>query len=64
MCIRDRLIDMRYAFLRGVQLFAMIIIISGFVMGIRLRNMDIELSSLVIGAGIFYVANLFLDKSN
>ena len=58
------LINMRYAFLRGVQLFAMIIIISGFVMGIRLRNMDIELSSLVIGAGIFYVANLFLDKSN
>jgi hypothetical protein len=55
---------MRYAFLKGVQLLAMIIIISGFVMGIRLRNMDIELSSLVIGAGIFYVANLFPDKSN
>ena len=58
------LINMRYAFLRGIQLFAMIIIISGFVMGIRLRNMDIELSSLVIGAGIFYMANLFLNKSN
>ena len=58
------LINMRYAFLRGIQLFAMIIIISGFVIGIRLRNMDIELSSLVIGAVIFYMANLFLDKSN
>ena len=58
------LIDMRYAFLRGVQLFAMIVIISGFVIGIRLRNMDIELSSLVIGAGIFYMANLFLNKSS
>lgn len=55
---------MRYAFLRGVQLFAMIVIISGFVIGIRLRNMDIELSSLVIGAGIFYMANLFLNKSS
>ena len=58
------LINMRYAFLRGIQLFAMIIIISGFVLGIRLRNMDIELSSLVIGSGIFYMANLFLNKSN
>ena len=55
---------MGYAFLRGIQLFAMIIIISGFVLGIRLRNMDIELSSLVIGAGIFYVANLFLNKAD
>jgi len=55
---------MRHAFLRGIQLFAMIIIISGFVIGIRLRNMDIELSSLVIGAVIFYMANLFIDKSN
>jgi uncharacterized membrane protein YhfC len=55
---------MRYAFLRGIQLFAMIIIISGFVMGIRLRNMDIELSSLVIGAVIFYMANLLIEKSN
>ena len=55
---------MKYAFLRGIQLFAMIIIISGFVLGIRLRNMDIELSSLAIGAGIFYVANLFLNKTN
>ena len=58
------LINLRYAFLRGIQLFAMIIIISGFVIGIRLRNMDIELSSLVIGAVIFYMANLFFDKSN
>ena len=62
--VLNLLINMRYAFLRGVQLFAMIIIISGFVIGIRLRNMDIELSSLVIGAIIFYMANLFLDKSN
>ena len=62
--VLNLLINMRYAFLRGIQLFAMIIIISGFVIGIRLRNMDIELSSLVIGAIIFYMANLFLDKSN
>ena len=62
--VLNLLINMRYAFLRGIQLFAMIIIISGFVIGIRLRNMDIELSSLVIGAVIFYMANLFLDKSN
>ena len=62
--VLNLLINMRYAFLRGIQLFAMIIIISGFVIGIRLRNMDIELSSLVIGAVIFYMANLFFDKSN
>ena len=62
--VLNLLINMRYAFLRGIQLFAMIIIISGFVIGIRLRNMDIELSSLVIGAVIFYMANHFLDKSN
>ena len=62
--VLNLLINMRYAFLRGIQLFAMIIIISGFVMGIRLRNMDIELSSLVIGAVIFYMANLLIEKSN
>ena len=62
--VLNLLINMRYAFLRGIQLFAMIIIISGFVIGIRLRNMDIELSSLVIGAIIFYMANLLIEKSN
>ena len=55
---------MRYAFLRGLQVFAMVVIISGLTTGIRMRNMGIELSALVIGAGIFFVANLFLDKSN
>ena len=55
---------MRYAFLRGLQVFGMIVIISGLTTGIRMRNMGIELSALVIGAGIFFTANLFLDKSN
>ena len=55
---------MRYAFLRGLQVCAMVVIISGLTTGIRMRNMGIELSALVIGAGIFFAANLFLDKSN
>ena len=55
---------MRYAFLRGLQVFGMAVIISGLTIGIRMRNMGIELSALFIGAGIFYAANLFLDKSN
>ncbi len=55
---------MRCAFLRGLQVFGMVVIISGLTTGIRMRNMGIELSALVIGAGIFFAANLFLDKSN
>ncbi len=55
---------MRYAFLRGLQVFRLVVIISGLTTGIRMRNMGIELSALVIGAGIFFTANLFLDKSN
>ena len=55
---------MRYAFLRGLQVFGMVVIISGFVTGIRMRNMSIELSALFIGVVIFFTANLFLDKSN
>ena len=55
---------MRCAFLRGLQVFGMVVIISGLTTGIRMRNMGIELSALAIGAGIFFAANLFLDKSN
>ena len=44
---------MRYAFLRGLQVFGMVVIISGLTTGIRMRNMSIELSALAIGAGIF-----------
>jgi len=55
---------MRYAILRGLQVFGMVVIISGLMTGIRMSNMTIELSALVIGVVIFFTANLFLDKSN
>ncbi len=55
---------MRYAFLRGLQVFGMVVIISGLMTGIRMRNISIELSALVIGVVIFFTANLFLNKSN
>ena len=55
---------MRHAFLRGLQVFGMVVIISGLATGIRTRNMGLELSALAIGAGIFFAANFLLDKSN
>mgnify|MGYP000202900740 FL=1 len=55
---------MRYAFLRGLQVFGMVVIISGLMTGIRIRNMGLELSALVIGAGVFFAAKFLLDKSN
>ena len=55
---------MRYAFLRGLQVFGMVVIISGLATGILTRNMGLELSALAIGVGIFFAANFLLDKSN
>jgi len=55
---------MLYAFLRGLQVFGMVVIISGLATGIRMRNMSLELSALVIGAMIFFAAKFLLDKSN
>jgi hypothetical protein len=42
----------------------MVLIVSGLAIGIRTRNMGLELSALAIGAGIFFAANFLLNKSN
>ena len=45
-------------------MFGMVVIISGFMTGIRMRNMSIELSALVIGVVIFFIANLIKEQSS
>ena len=55
---------MKFALLRSVQLFAMIIILSGLYIGIRDNNVMLELNALIIGTGIFYAANTVIKNSN
>jgi len=40
----------------------MIIILSGLVWGIRNNNVMLELNALIIGSGLFYIANMLLKK--
>lgn len=55
---------MKFALLRSLQLFAMLITLSGLYIGIRDNNVMLELNALIIGAGIFYAANVIIKKSN
>lgn len=55
---------MKFALLRSIQLFAMIIILSGLYIGIRDNNVMLELNALIVGAGIFYAVNIIIKKSN
>jgi len=55
---------MKFALLRSLQFFAMIIILSGLYIGIRDNNVMLELNALIIGAGIFYAANTVIKNSN
>jgi len=55
---------MKYALLRSVQLFAMIITISGLYIGIRDNNVLLELNALIIGSGIFYATNIVIKNIN
>ncbi len=54
---------MKYVFLRSIQVMAMGILISGLIWGIRENNVMLELNALIFGAGLFYIANMFLEKS-
>ncbi|HJL63237.1 MAG: hypothetical protein QF847_02820 [Candidatus Marinimicrobia bacterium] len=54
---------MKFALLRSIQLFAMIIILSGLYIGIRDNNVMLELNALIVGAGIFYAVNSVIKKS-
>ncbi len=40
----------------------MVILLSGLVWGIRNNNVWLELNALIIGSGIFYIANMLLKK--
>ncbi|MDP6339444.1 MAG: hypothetical protein QF842_03840 [Candidatus Marinimicrobia bacterium] len=53
---------MKYVLLRSIQVVAMIILLSGLVWGIRDNNVMLELNALIIGSGIFYIANMLLKK--
>jgi hypothetical protein len=41
----------------------MILILSGFAIGIRDKNVMLEINALIIGSGIFYLANRYLGSS-
>jgi len=47
---------------RSLQLLAMIILFSGLFLGIREKNISLELNALVIGSVIFYGAHILLEK--
>ncbi|MGY8781107.1 MAG: hypothetical protein ACKVJJ_05545 [Fidelibacterota bacterium] len=53
---------MKYILLRSLQVFAMLILLSGLIWGIRENNVMLELNALIIGSGLFYIVNMLLEK--
>ena len=53
---------MKYVLLRSIQVVSMVILLSGLLCGIRENNVMLELNALIIGSGIFYLANMLLKK--
>ena len=53
---------MKYILLRSLQVFAMLILLSGLIWGIRENNVMLELNALIIGSGLFYIVNMLLGK--
>ena len=53
---------MKYILLRSIQVFAMLILLSGLIWGIRENNVMLELNALIIGSGLFYIVNMLLEK--
>jgi len=56
--------NMKLTLFRSLQVFAMLLILSGLYVGIRDHNILIELNALVVGAGIFYAVNMIIKKSD
>jgi hypothetical protein len=54
---------LKYILLRSLQIFSMILILSGLAIGIRDKNVMLELNALIIGSGIFFLANKYLGGS-
>ena len=48
---------MLYVIFRSLQIIALIIVISGLYVGVRDRNLILEVQALSSGAIIFYIAN-------
>ena len=53
---------MLYVIFRSLQIFALIIVISGLYIGIRDRNLILEVQALSSGAILFYIANWAIEK--
>ena len=54
---------MKYVLIRSIQIFSMLIVFTGLIKGIRDSNVSLELNALIIGSGLFYIANLLLKKN-
>ena len=48
---------MKYLLFRSLQVMALLSVISGLYLGIRDRNLMLEVQSLVVGVTIFYIAH-------
>ena len=54
---------MKYVLLRSTQVLSLLIVMSGLIKGISENNVSLELNALIIGTGLFYFANLLLNKN-
>jgi hypothetical protein len=54
---------MKYVLLRSIQAFSMLIVFTGLIKGIQDSNVSLELNALIIGSGLFYIANMLLKKN-
>ena len=54
---------MKYVILRSIQILSLLIVLSGLVKGSGEKNVSLEINALIIGSGLFYLANLLLKKN-
>tara|TARA_Y100000748_G_scaffold240639_1_gene204825 strand:+ start:4646 stop:4810 length:165 start_codon:yes stop_codon:yes gene_type:complete len=54
---------MKYVILRSIQILSLLIVLSGLAKGIGEKNVTLEINALIIGSGLFYLANLLLKKN-
>ena len=54
---------MKYIILRSIQILSMFIVLSGLVKGINDKNVSLENNALIIGSGLFYIANMLMKRN-
>tara|TARA_B100000315_G_scaffold260870_2_gene326633 strand:+ start:4033 stop:4218 length:186 start_codon:yes stop_codon:yes gene_type:complete len=54
--------SIKYVILRSLQIMALLSVLSGLYIGIRDRNLMLEVQALAVGGGIFYLAHLLLKN--